>query len=77
MINYMIYFKLFNLSINLNDNFIKIIKRMLAHDLCNTLNFNVKCMIFNKNDFEMICKMRFFKKFQNEIIINNDFYLLY
>ena len=63
MINCMIYAELFNLNINLNDSFTEIIKKMLIHNSCNTLNFNVKCMIFNKNDFKMICKINFFKKF--------------
>ena len=63
MINCMIYAKLSDLSINLNDSFTKIVKKILTHDLCDILNFNVKYMIFNKNDFKMICKMRFFKNF--------------
>ena len=63
IINHMIYVKLFNLNINLNDSFTKIIKKILIHDSCDTLNFNAKCIIFNKNNFKIIYKARFFKKF--------------
>jgi len=47
------------------------------HDFCNIWNSSASCMKDNLKDFEWVCKKKFSKLYQIEIMIQLDDYSLY
>ena len=76
-VNELICAELSNLNIDLNESLRRIIESQLMHDSCNVWNSSASCMKDNLKDFERVCKKKFSKLYQIEIMIQLNDYSLY
>ncbi len=75
--NELICAKLLNLTIDLNKSLRRIVESQMTHDSCDVWNSSALCMKDNSKDSEWVCKKKFSKLYQIEIIIQINDYSLY
>ncbi len=76
-VNELICAELLDLNIDLNKSLRRIVESQLTHDSCDVWNSSALCMKDNSKDSERVCKKKFSKSYQIEIMIQFDDYSSY
>ena len=77
MINDAVYAKLSLIKMNLNENFIKLIKDFITHDFYDLNHFNAFYMIKKTDDTDLYYIKEFLKLFYFNTVVNENEYLKY